>query len=471
MEEDFSKHHFERDPIHTDEDGYIHQDDYKRKPIADKIITLLQGEIEISPMVIDGQWGSGKSEFCHKLINLMETKNKAGVNNDEHQKLTPVYLNAFQYDYGDDAFMMLLSAITGLIKDESIKGKIIEAIPAVLKVTSSALMQIAHKLSGVDILKTLEGADKTDNKLAENITAFEKFDCNLKKLKEELKAYIQDKKIVIFIDELDRCNPIFALSLLEKVKHIFDITGIQFVFITNMQELAATIKNQYGTLDAKTYLSKFFIFKIGLSDKVLSNHSRPLLASAEHFYNFAKEKNIDTTFIKGDFANNLINFLFRKDKRSLRDAECYLKNFEIFQTLQSSHAINTDTSLLDKLFIMLTLYIITFDSTDSVLTHKFLTWNFTKEDIDKLLLYDNETIPQFNRNQINAQHIVYMLLFMHLPNIDTYISDINKWQKHLSTQNIQQWLTGDWTSDIETMKTYTSAVIVETIRTMQFVKQ
>ncbi len=468
MEEDFSKHHFERHATHTDEDGYIYQDDYKRKPIADNIITLLKGKIEISPMVIDGQWGNGKSEFCHKLINLIE---------DEHQKLKPVYLNAYQYDYSDDAFMMLLSAITGLIDDDdSIKGEIIKASSLVLKVTHSVSTQLAHKLIGIDFAKVVDDMVKSDSKLAGNITAFEDFTKNLGNLKTALKAYTKNKEIVIFIDELDRCNPIFALSLLEKVKHIFDVTGIQFVFITNMQELAATIQNQYGTLDAKTYLSKFFIFKIGLSDKVLSNHSRPLLASAEHFYNFAKEKNINTTFITNNFANDLINFLFRKDKRSLRDAERYLKNFEIFQTLQSRHTINTNTSLLDKLFIMLTLYIITFDSADLALTNKFLTKSFKKEDIDKLLLYDDDAIPQFNRNQINAQNIVYMLLFMHLQNIDAHISDINEWQQHLSTQDIKRWLTGDETTSdiitaIEKMKISTSTVIVNTIRTMQFVEQ
>ena len=48
------------------------RDEFNRKPIAEKIITLLESDIDVSPLLIDGDWGTGKSEFCQKLINLMD---------------------------------------------------------------------------------------------------------------------------------------------------------------------------------------------------------------------------------------------------------------------------------------------------------------------------------------------------------------------------------------------------------------
>src|SRR5690606_33038946 len=41
--------------------------------------------------------------------------------------------------------------------------------------------------------------------------------------------------LFIFIDELDRCRPLFALELLEALKHLFSIEGIVFVLGLNTE--------------------------------------------------------------------------------------------------------------------------------------------------------------------------------------------------------------------------------------------
>lgn len=54
----------------NDELTFEYRDEFKRRVIAEKIINLLMDD-EFSPMVLDGDWGVGKTEFCHKLINLI----------------------------------------------------------------------------------------------------------------------------------------------------------------------------------------------------------------------------------------------------------------------------------------------------------------------------------------------------------------------------------------------------------------
>ena len=69
------------------------------------------------------------------------------------------------------------------------------------------------------------------------------------------KAY----RLVIFIDELDRCQPLFAVKLLERIKHYFGNTNLTFVFSTNLAELQNTIRSLYGEqFSASRYLDKFF---------------------------------------------------------------------------------------------------------------------------------------------------------------------------------------------------------------------
>jgi hypothetical protein len=63
----------------------------------------------------------------------------------------------------------------------------------------------------------------------------------------------------VFIDELDRCRPTYAIELLETVKHLFEIKGIVFVIATNTDQLQHSIKVVYGQgFDANRYLYRFF---------------------------------------------------------------------------------------------------------------------------------------------------------------------------------------------------------------------
>ncbi len=63
----------------------------------------------------------------------------------------------------------------------------------------------------------------------------------------------------VFIDEVDRCRPNFAIALLEGIKHLFGIPGVCFVVSTNMAQLSESIKSVYGRgFDGYGYLKRFF---------------------------------------------------------------------------------------------------------------------------------------------------------------------------------------------------------------------
>lgn len=72
-------------------------------------------------------------------------------------------------------------------------------------------------------------------------------------------------RIVIFVDELDRCKPSYAVRLLERIKHYFSKETITFVFSINAMELQHTIKQYYGAnFDASRYLDRFFDLRVSL---------------------------------------------------------------------------------------------------------------------------------------------------------------------------------------------------------------
>lgn len=65
--------------------------------------------------------------------------------------------------------------------------------------------------------------------------------------------------VFIFVDELDRCRPTYAIELLEQIKHLFGIDDIYFILSTNMEQLGHSIKVVYGeSFDSDRYLRRFF---------------------------------------------------------------------------------------------------------------------------------------------------------------------------------------------------------------------
>ena len=70
--------------------------------------------------------------------------------------------------------------------------------------------------------------------------------------------------MVFIVDELDRCRPTFAIELLERVKHVFDVPNILFVFGLNRDELCKSLRSVYGEIDADVYLRRFFDFEFNL---------------------------------------------------------------------------------------------------------------------------------------------------------------------------------------------------------------
>lgn len=87
--------------------------------------------------------------------------------------------------------------------------------------------------------------------------------------------------LLIIIDELDRCSPLFAVKLLERVKHYFDCDKITFLFAANLCELSHTVKHFYGNeFDSSGYLDRFFDLTLELPE-----------IDKSYFYDYLNENN------------------------------------------------------------------------------------------------------------------------------------------------------------------------------------
>jgi hypothetical protein len=65
-------------------------------------------------------------------------------------------------------------------------------------------------------------------------------------------------KVLVLVDELDRCRPSYAVEYLETIKHIFDIRGIAFVLAVDKNHLESSAKALFGAgLNFPEYYRKF----------------------------------------------------------------------------------------------------------------------------------------------------------------------------------------------------------------------
>jgi hypothetical protein len=86
------------------------------------------------------------------------------------------------------------------------------------------------------------------------------------------------RPIVVVVDELDRCRPDYALSLIETIKHFFSVPNIHFVLGVNLSALQYSVSARYGGgFDSEGYLRRFISITMALPD-VMSDHDQKEIA-------------------------------------------------------------------------------------------------------------------------------------------------------------------------------------------------
>lgn len=225
---------------------------------------------------VDAAWGEGKTFFVrqtemtmkyyHKkvfgqTIEVQEQeafqKNKVLDTLELKHTYLPIYFDAWLYDNHTNALMALLMVA---IKQGS---KFVDT-----KIDNEKGEIIASILDSIQFWKSSNWSDlleKTKGKnLIEEALLLEEVRLKVKEVFNEL--LVEDaEKLVIFIDELDRCRPTFAIEMLESIKHYFDDDRIIFVMSVNKLQLIHTISKYYGDdFDGNLYLDKFFDIPIQL---------------------------------------------------------------------------------------------------------------------------------------------------------------------------------------------------------------
>jgi len=257
----------------------VWKDDRLNRETISKFLTNILEKTN-TPFVInlDAKWGDGKTFFLKRWA-------------EDLKKTHPVvYFNAWENDYSPDplsSFIVelseqILSSNSNKAVNKNIKSiqnhslKILKtAIPIILK---GGIRYILGNDGLKDIKELLpEDVESALGSVAESVAkdlleSHTKRKIAVKQIKLSLSDSVKELcndhikiPMFVFIDELDRCKPSYAVQTLEFIKHIFNVENIIFIVSTDTSQLIHTISSLYGSnFDSETYLRRFFDFKYNL---------------------------------------------------------------------------------------------------------------------------------------------------------------------------------------------------------------
>lgn len=269
-----------------------------REKLAIKLTGYLDRLRAGAVLAIDAPWGEGKTWFGRNWEQYLK---------DEGHKV--VFIDAFEQDYVEDPFLLLAAEIAEVLDDggtaKEFRKKAVDVTKAILPIGAKTLINVVGRVAlGTnnvskefeDAVKAANGeiADATDKWIEGKINNHAQEKESLKDFKDELTkiAADQDNPIVIIIDELDRCKPTFAVQLIERLKHLFDVPNMVFVLLLNRNQLEKAVKGVYGAeTDASAYLGKFvnFFFLLPKRTSVgmtANNHVKNYISHVFEHYNF-----------------------------------------------------------------------------------------------------------------------------------------------------------------------------------------
>ena len=374
-----------------------------------------------------GDWGSGKSSVLKIIENQLKDDNDVIV----------IYFDGWIFESFDDAKLALIQGIVDELNKsekffEKAKDKVEDIKSAfsklkssinwmrILKVTAKSAIPIlsASMTGGLSVIPLLISAFPEHKGDLENLLTGEKAD---RFLKEALKTDNEDnkyaavrefrkdfenlikkslyEKVVILIDDLDRCLPRHIIDNLEAIKLFLNVPGTAFVIAADEHIVSNAIKSEYQSLfnpqsqDGKehnigeAYMEKFIQLPYrlpSLSNKEVETYVNLLFCQSElspeifdkvqkDFLTFSKSnrfeiyswdrinsilsddknENLQTTIGFISRFSNIISTTLRRNPRLIKR---FLNAYEVRNTLLKSSDLDSQDNRFALLKLMLLEY-------------------------------------------------------------------------------------------------------------------
>lgn len=261
-------------------------------------------------MVLEGGYGVGKTYFITRFCEYLKK-----MNGDKDVSVPSVYLNLWENDYVVNPLPVIVSQI--LYQMNPAKELQDDITKNAIKITNNLIKFGAKVFTGIEVGDVLPNPEQDK----EDLQAF----------KSSLQKMIKDKggKVVLVVDEIDRCRPDYAVKALETIKHFFDIEGLFVILTTKLDFMDSICEAYYGHPNCAINMGEGYIQKFVQSKKLL----KPV-SNQDYIFVMKRILNKDTLPIR---VNKVNGFPTMTDKENIQAIDLFVKNMaQIFYASELS---------------------------------------------------------------------------------------------------------------------------------------
>lgn len=319
----------------------------ERENYAFVLTNIVESYSEGFVMAINNKWGTGKTTFVKMWQQQLKNK-----------EFKTIYFNAWENDFEDNPLIALIGELQTITKftDDKFK-KIIKSAAKLSKNIAPAITKaIINKYIDTEIIReVIDEAVKTGgdifeeevNDYADRKKSILDFRNNLEKF---VKQETPSKPLIFIIDELDRCRPNYSVSLLEQVKHFFNVKNIIFILSIDKEQLGNAICGVYGSekIDSAEYLKRFIDIEYSIPEPSNGKYFKYLYNYFDYDSFFSSTERIRYYELKYDKDSfiAICEILFK---------HCSLRQLEkmMATTRLALRTINHNSYLIPNIFIFL----------------------------------------------------------------------------------------------------------------------
>lgn len=294
-----------------------------RKKYAQVLTNIINSYSYGFVLAINNKWGTGKTTFVKMWEQDLKNKD-----------FQTVYFNAWENDFENNpltALMGELKTLTTKSTEPEFKSTLKKAATLTKHIAPIVAKAIADKyIDTTNIKDAIVGITKGLTDVFENdVNEYSKKKKSISEFRKSLSEFIANtnkgKPLVFIIDELDRCRPDYAVSILEQVKHFFSVPNIIFILSIDKIQLGNAVRGVYGSdkIDADEYLRRFIDLEYSIPEPeigVFSEYLYDYFNFDEFFAKPERTKFSELKFDKTDFLK-IAKILFSNSNISLREQE------------------------------------------------------------------------------------------------------------------------------------------------------
>lgn len=301
----------------------VERDSLNRDKFATMIKDIAVSNININTLGVFGYWGSGKSSVLEMVKEM--------IGDD----WPVVWFDAWKYDKQNDLLTPLLRTIETNVSGEDSEGsESLKKLKRIGYVTLKGITQIvlnAATAGALDVESLEDYANKYNQLCERAIDVISESENHFNKYVESVLTAKDKKKLIIIVDDLDRCLPENCISFLENIKLYLSANNCIFIFAVDQRVISTGIKQKYPNIsdeDCNEYIDKIINIHFDIPELTMGDiHS--YINSLVYEFDEDDKKYMTEMLLKSNLDNP------RKIKRAIN-------KLDVFTWMQEKEIIKSD---------------------------------------------------------------------------------------------------------------------------------